>query len=71
MTTPHPPLPASLVEDLVRLLADALMADLTQFPHVAALDKTPASVASTQGIVRKIWFVKFWNEIDRSHEARR
>lgn len=50
MTTPHPPLPASLVEDLVRLLADALMADLTQFPHPAASDKNPASVASTTGI---------------------
>ena len=50
MTTPHPPLPASLVEDLVRLLADTLMADLTHFPHVAASHKTPASVASTTGI---------------------
>ena len=50
MTTPHPHLPASLVEDLVRLLVDALTADLTQFPHLAASDPTPASVASTTGI---------------------
>ena len=30
MTTPHAPLPASLVEELVSLLAEALSADLTQ-----------------------------------------
>ena len=24
-----------------------------------------------QGFVRKIWFMNFWNEIDRLHEARR
>ena len=47
MTTPHAPLPASLVEELVSLLAEALTADLKQFPHRAVEDNTPVSVAPT------------------------
>ena len=53
MTTPHPPLPASLVEDLVSLLAEALLADLTHVPLVDAKDHSSSSVVSSRGIPPK------------------
>jgi len=53
MTTPPAPLPASLVEDLVSLLAEMLMADFTQVPPADARDHSSASVASSRGIPPK------------------
>ena len=53
MTTPHPPLPASLVEELVSLLAEALMADFTQIPPDDARDRSNSSVVSIRGIPPK------------------
>ena len=53
MTTPHAPLPASLVEDLVSLLAEALTADFTQVPPGDARDRSNSSVVSSGGIPPK------------------
>jgi hypothetical protein len=53
MPTPHAPLPASLVEDLVSLLAEALTADFTQVPAVDARDRSSFSVVSSRGIPPK------------------
>lgn len=53
MTTPHLPLPASLVEELASLLAEALTADFTQVPPVNTRDGTSSSVVSSRGIPPK------------------
>lgn len=53
MTTPHAPLPASLVEELVSLLAEALTADFTQVPVADASDRPNSSVVSSRGIPPK------------------
>ena len=53
MPTPHVPLPASLVEDLVRLLAEALTADFTQVPATDTRDRSSSSVVSSGGIPPK------------------
>jgi hypothetical protein len=53
MTTPHAPLPASLVEELVSLLAEALTADFMQVPPGIARDRSSSSVVSNRGIPPK------------------
>jgi hypothetical protein len=53
MTTPHAPLPASLVEDLVSLLAEVLTADFMQVPPADAKDRSSSSVVSSRGIPPK------------------
>lgn len=53
MPTPHAPLPASLVEELVSLLAEALTADLTRVPPADARDCSSSSVVSSRGIPPK------------------
>ena len=53
MTTPHAPLPASLVEELVSLLAEALTADFTQVPAADVRDPSSSSVVSSRGIPPK------------------
>lgn len=53
MTTPHAPLPASLVEELVSLLAEVLTTDLTQVPATDARDHSSSSVVSSRGIPPK------------------
>ena len=53
MPTPHVPLPASLVEDLVRLLAEALTADFTQVPATDTRDRSSSSVVSSGGYHRR------------------
>lgn len=55
--------PAQLFDQVAELLAEALVLDFQQ--------DRKGTVSSPQGIVRKIWFMDLWNEIDRSHEARR
>ncbi len=52
-TTPPdlPPLPPDLVDELARILAAALVADITKYPHLAALSvndaTTPVGSTST------------------------
>lgn len=53
MPTPHAPLPASLVEELVSLLAEVLTADFTHIPSVDARDRSNSSVVSSRGIPPK------------------
>jgi hypothetical protein len=53
MPTPHASLPASLVEELVSLLAEALMADFTHVPPDDARDRSNSSVVSNRGIPPK------------------
>ena len=53
MTTPHAPLPTSLVEELVSLLAEALTADFTQVPAADTRDPSSSSVVSSRGIPPK------------------
>ena len=46
----HSPLPPELVEDLARLLADALVADIRQYPNLAELQaKSDPTVESPSG----------------------
>ena len=61
-TTPHPTLPASLVEELVNLLAEALTADFTQIHAENAGDRSSSSVVSNRGIPPKNALVR-----QRSH----
>ena len=54
-STPEPlPLPPELVEDLARLLADALVADIRQYPNLAELEaKRESTVESPSGRHRR------------------
>ena len=54
-STPEPlPLPPELVEDLARLLADALVADIRQYPNLAELEaKRESTVESPSGLNRR------------------
>jgi hypothetical protein len=53
MPTTHAPLPASLVEELVSLLAEMLTADFTLVPPADARDRSSSSVVSSRGIPPK------------------
>jgi hypothetical protein len=49
----HTPLPPELVEDLARLLADALVADIRQYPNLSDLQpKRESTVESPWGLDR-------------------
>ena len=49
-----PPLPAELIEDLARLLAEALIADIRQYPNLAEVQSNrEATVESPSGLNHK------------------